>query len=38
MVCTIVNRIGGTVKPDNTESCHGLYNHKKRNDCQIFKM
>ena len=30
MVCTIVNRIGGTVKPDNTESCHRLYNDKKK--------
>ena len=28
-VCTVFNRIGVAVKPDDIEACHRLYNDKK---------
>ena len=32
-ICTIFNRIGVAVKPDDIEACHRLYNDKKNNNC-----
>ena len=29
-VCTVFNRIGVAVKPDDVEACHRLYNDKKQ--------
>ena len=29
-VCTVFNRIGVAVKPDDIEACHRLYNDKKQ--------
>ena len=34
-VCSVFNRIGVAVNPDNIEACHSLYNDKS--NCQIFK-
>ena len=28
-ICTVLNRIGVAVKPDDIEACHRLYNDKK---------
>ena len=29
-ICTVLNRIGVAVKPDDIEACHRLYNDKKK--------